>query len=1121
MCSLTVHHTQFARRISCRILHGRCRIVGSVSPPFGHVGSSVGPCPSRGGHGRDGRLYAREVEHPAGGRRRLHGGRFVGLSLSGTAQERPSNPYQQLKYRFIGPDGNRAAAIAGEPGNPLVTYIGAASGGIWKTTDGGINWTPIFDGESVASIGSLAVAPSAHNIVWAGTGETFIIRPDVGQGNGIYRSDDAGRTWRHVGLDKTGRIGRIVVDPRDPDVVFACALGHSFGPQPERGVYRTTDGGRTWEQVLKVDENTGCSDLAMDSHDPKTLFAGMWPLIIKTWGIQSGGTGGGVYVSHDGGATWAKIAGHGLPAADQPVGKTAVAVAPSDSRRVYALLEEKTPTLYRSDDGGESWRVVNRNHIIAERAPYYTRFAVSPDDENRLYFASVSWSVSIDGGLTMDRTQGSAGHDNHDIWIDPTNASRVLVANDEGASISLNKGKSYQGVVLPIAQMYHVFTDNQIPYYVYGNRQDGSSYRGPSNSLGGGFNPFGPSRIQLGLWQNVGGCESGFGIPDPVDHDIVWSGCYDGQLDRFNVKTGETRSVHVWPDATYGWAPADVRERWHWTFPIAISPFDHNTVYIGSQRIHRTTDGGQSFTVISPDLTLNDKSHEGSSGGLTPDNLMTWDGAVLFAIAESPVTRGEIWAGSNDGQVQLTRDGGRTWTNLTKNIGGMPPWGTISNIEPSKYDAATAYISVDLQTVGDFDPYIYKTADYGRTWTLISGGIPKSESSFVHVVREDPVRKGMLYAGTDNSVYVSWDDGGSWTPLRNNMPPAPVYWLTIQPTFNDLVVATYGRGFWILDDVTPLRAMNAQVRSAAVHLFEPRPAYRLRTVAGIHFDAGSHVEGENPPYGADIDYFLKAASGAPAEITIAGPDGQPIRTIEGPAKAGVNRVWWDLRYAREHEVKLRTSPADSPWIEVGPEGWRPLVNWSEGHIAPRVAPGRYTVRLRVAGQDVTAPLTVLKDPNASGAERDIEAQNALLLQMRGELDEVADMINHLEWTRKQIQDVVAMLGNDPKAAPVVKAARELEEKAIAAEGQLFDVRLTGQVEDSFRNPMRLYGKMLAMAGNLDKGNDLPPTDQEIAVNKLWQEDLAGIRNAVAQVTGAGTSAFNDTLKAHGYSLAIR
>ena len=676
-----------------------------------------------------------------------------------------------------------------------------------------------------------------------------------------------------------------------------------------------------------------------------------------------------------------------------------------------------------------------------------------------------------------------------------------MVADDGGLTISMNRGRTFQRVVLPIAQMYHVWTDNEVPYNVYGNRQDGWSYRGPSNSRAGA--------IPLGLWRGVGGCESGFGIPDPTDSNIVWSGCYDGGLERYNHRTGQVRSVRVWPEAAYGWAPADLRFRWHWTFPIHISPHDHNTVYAGSQHVHRTTDGGHSWEVISPDLTTNDKTHQQSSGGVAIDNLMTYDGSTLFAIAESPLERGLIWAGSNDGQVHLTRDGGGDWENLTGNIPDLPPWGTIANIEPSRYDAATAYLAVDLHQLADFDPYIYLTRDFGASWKRISDGIPLSPHSFVHVVREDHRRPGMLYAGTDNSVYFSLDDGASWRPLRNNMPPAPVYWLTTQETFDDLVVGTYGRGFYIMDDISPLRALDRSATAGEHALLETRPAYRFNRVQTIKAER-SHVTGQNPPYGADINFFVPGAVGTGADddegtgtagaavVRILDPAGDTIRTLRTGVAPGVNRVWWDLRYEPTRRAKIRTAPPGLPWVPLGPEGWRPLRTWdldlNQGQLGPRVVPGDYQVVLEIGGTSLSTPLTVLKDPHSEGTLADIREQVALSMVIRDEINEVVDMIDRIEWARSQLEDLADMLAGDSTAADLLAEAAALEETAIQVESNLFDIYLTGAREDAFRNPMKLYGRLSALSQDIGSSSaDFPPTVPQVEVHDVLRQRLDATR----------------------------
>ena len=922
-----------------------------------------------------------------------------------------------------------------------------------------------------------------------------------------------------------------MIDPHDPDVVFACALGHAYGPQAERGVFKTTDGGKTWTKVLFVDENTGCSDLAMDPQDPNTLIAGMWQVSIHTWDIDSGGTGGGVYVSHDGGATWNKISGHGLPPADHPVGKVAVAIARSNPNRVYALMQDNPPGLYRSDDRGKTWTLVNQSHIPDERAPYYTRFTVSPNDENLLYFFSVAYSLSTDGGKTLivpsyrgsTLGQASAGGDNHDVWIDPENPSRILVANDGGVSISNNHGRSFDRIVLPISQVYHVAVDNAVPYHVMGNLQDRDSFRGPSRTLSGGF--FG-SPITPAYFTATGGCEDGFAVPDPKNSTIVWSGCDNGRLDRMDLSTGMARDVTPWPVAGLGWAPKDMKYRWHWSFPIAIDPLDHNRVYAGAQSVFMTTDGGQSWKVISPDLTTNDRSHQDNSGDISYDNLVTFDGSTLYAIAPSPMKEGVIWVGSNDGQVHVTEDGGAHWTDVTKNIPNLPAWGTVTNIEPSHFNPATAYVAVNLQLVGDYNPYVYKTTDYGKTWNLISASVPKSLNSSANCIIEDPVRKGMLYLGTENALYVSWDDGGQWMRLRNNLPPAPVQWLVVQPTFNDLVVGTYGRGVWILDDITPLRAYDS-ARQKDVFFFKPRPAYRFRnTNDAREVEPGGHVVGQNPPYGADLDFWLKSPE-KNVEITVSGPGKTVVRTLKvKKTEAGINRVWWDLRYDSGDKVNFQTTPPDAPWADPH----RPYEAYGADipPAGPIVTPGTYTVQLKAGSQTFTEPLEVLPDPHSPGTPQTIGEQVKFLLQVRGEANEVADMINHVEWTRKQLDDLQTMLAaHHAKYASLIQAAKQLDQKAIDFEGRLIDIHNTGRSEDVFRHPMQLYGRICWLItplnnrpGSGSAGADLPPTAQDVAVNDEFKQQIAQLQSDYKQLVDSETPAFNKLINQNHLYAAI-
>lgn len=997
----------------------------------------------------------------------------------------PAN-FSTMEYRFIGPEGNRAIAIVGEPGNPMVNYIGAASGGIFKTDDGGISWKPIFDDQGVSSIGSLAIAPTNHSMVWAGTGETFVIRPAHSIGTGIFLSKDAGKTWKNMGLKKTGRIGRVIVHPTNSNIVYAAALGTTYGPQQERGIYRTKDGGNTWERVLFVDENTGAADLSIDPKNPNILFAAMWSVHINTWGLNSGGPGGGIYRSTDGGDTWEPMNKNGLPGGkDHPVGKTAVAVAPSNPKRVYALFEEKSPSLYRTDDGGNSWELVSHKQDMAERAPYYTRMTVSTSNADEVYFMSVRFSQTLDGGKTFEKHPPRGGGDNHDMWIDPENADRMMVAHDGCASISLNHGKTFQRVVLPIAQMYHVDVDNQVPYYVYGNRQDGWSYRGPSNSRQG--------YIPLGLWSGVGGCESGFARPDPFDNNIIFSGCYDGGLQRHDLRTGHSQEVRVWPEAGYGWTPADLKYRWHWNFPLSFSPNTPHRVYVGSQYVHQSDDGGQSWQVISPDLTTNDKTHQQSSGGIATDNLMTFDGSTLFAIEESRLQKGLIWVGSNDGQVNITQDGGKTWTNVSKNI-NMPPWGTIANVEPGHFDAGTAYISVDMHQMDDYDPYIYKTTDFGKTWVKISDGIPKSILSFVHVIKEDPKQRGLLYAGTDNALYFSVDDGKNWNQLQNDMPPAPVYWLAIQENFDDLVVATYGRGFYIMDDITPLRELAAATQQGQ-YVFEVRKGYRFQEVEAIKTDGPSINAGQNPPYGVPVNYYLKdTLKSNNVEIAILDANQEVIRTLKGTNEKGVNRIWWDLRYEPTFHPKLRTRPEGRPWVEMNGEGWRPLVTWDldlwKGQLGPRVAPGKYTAKIKIGDKEYTKTFDVLKDPNTVGTQKEIEEQVAFSLQLRDAMNTVVEMIDRMEWIRSELGELILSTKN----SKTKKELMAMKEQADAISGKLYDIHLTGAREDAFRAPMQLYGRLSALASDITaNGVDFKPTNQQGEVYGVLKDRMVNVQ----------------------------
>ncbi len=1058
--------------------------------------------------------------------------RASSLAAQGAARATPAGPptataaiapevYGALPWRYIGPEGNRFTSAAGIPGDPSTYYVGAASGGIYKTTDGGVNWSAIFDDQPVQSIGALAIAKSDPNVVWAGTGEAHI-RSHISIGQGVYKSLDAGMSWSLMGLEKTGRIARMVIHPTNPEVVLACALGTAYGPQPERGVFRSTDGGATWTKTLFVDEKTGCSDLAMDPRNPRVLFAGMWQIEIHTWGRASGGPGSGLFMSRDGGVTWKRLAGKGLPT--KPVGKVALAIAPSNPDRIFALIEtgdgvpwngEATESgqLWRSDDGGENWQLINRDRNVMGRAHYYSRSVVNPDNENELYFLTASFAKSIDGGRTLNTLARSEapGGDHHDMWIDPTNGYRMIVAHDQGLSISTNRGKTWFRQRLTNAQIYHVTVDNEIPYNVLGNKQDEPSYRGPSNSRifgGGGAASANNGIIPRGMWHSVGGGESGWATPDPTNSKLIWStasgsGMVGGIVVRFEEDRRQFRNVEVWPQQLNG-VPADHKYRFVWDAPLHISPHDHNTIYTGSQHVHRTRNGGQSWEVISPDLTLNDKSRQQSSGGLTPDNIGVEYSGVVYGLQESPKSKGEIWAGTNDGQLQLSRDDGATWTNLTKNIPNLPAWGSLRSVVPSRHVAGTTYLTVDFHQENNRDPFVYRTTDFGKTWKSITTGLPRNMISYAKVIAEDPVRKGLLYLGTESAIFVSFDDGDTWQPLQNNLPHAPVSGIVVQEHFSDLVISTYGRGFWIMDDITPLRELTPAALAQPVNFFAPRAAYRFRPITPTSTTYDDPTVGQNPAYGASLTYYLKAPVAGGVTMSIADAAGTVVRTMRGSNAAGLNRVHWDLRYDPSSEFRLQTSPMYAAHIAPGPEG---RVAPGTSQLSILAPPGMYTVTLRAGTVTQSQKVEVRKDPNSGGTEGDIAAQTTALLALRTQLNTAADAVRRIESVRVQLEAVARTVDD----AAIRKASGDLGAQLIDAEMNLVDLRQTGGGQDGVRFGSKLVSKLGYLATGMASG-DFRPTDQHDEVRTLLGDQLRSALQRIDALLGTELERFNSLLR---------
>ncbi len=990
-------------------------------------------------------------------------------------------PWKGLQYRLVGPfRGGRVDSVSGVVGQPDVYYMGAAAGGVWKTTDGGLNWKPVFDKmkDASPSIGALAISESNPNVIYVGTGEACV-RGNIVSGSGVYKSIDAGATWNFVGLPDTHAIGSVIVDPRNPEIAFVAALGHPFGDNAERGIFRTQDGGKTWQKVLYKDAKSGGIDVVFDPTNSSILYAALWQVRRTPWSLESGGPGSGLYKSIDGGTTWKQLTGHGLP--EGTLGRIGVTVSGANPQRVWAIVEAEKGGIYRSDDGGSTWHLMTDDHRFRQRAWYYSHIFADPKAADTVYILNTAVYRSNDGGKTFTRLPVPHG-DNHALWIDPSDPKRIINGNDGGATISTDGGTSWTTLYnQPTAQFYHVVTDNRFPYYVYGAQQDNSTVAIASAGLDG--------TIDRPDWYDVGGGESGYIAPEPGDPNIVYAGSYGGEITRYNHQTHQEQAINPWPINPIGWGAADLKHRFQWTEPIVFSPHDPKKLYYAGEVLFETTDGGMNWKIISPDLTRNDKSKQASSGGpITKDNTGVEVYDTIFSVVESPVQAGLIWAGTDDGLVHLTRDDGQHWENVTPKA--MPDWGTVSMIEASPHDAGTAYMAVERHKMDDFTPYVFKTTDFGKTWTKLVNGIPGDD--YVHAVRVDPVRAGLLFAGTEKGVYVSFDDGAKWQPLQLNLPMVPVNDLIVKG--DDLVVATHGRAFWILDDITPLRQYNDSIPQQEAHLFKPAPTDH--TVFFPSFFAEHGNVGKNPPGGAIIYYWLKtslkpekkaspAASGEnpeaqgengksaeqkkePPKITleILDSSGKVIRKYPKkeepgggeeeeffnrgggpknlPADAGLNRFVWDLRY----------------------EGATPVPHaplWGGSTQGPVALPGKYEVRLTVLGKSYTAPLEITPDPRLSVTQADLEKQFDLLMKIRDKVTATDETILQIRQVREQINALNKRLGDDPKQKAVVDAGKALDKKMTPIEEALIQTKAkSGQ--DVLNFPVRLNNDLVALGG---------------------------------------------------------
>ena len=988
--------------------------------------------------------------------------------------------YAGLRWRSIGPArGGRSIAVAGSAARPNEYYFGATGGGLWKTSDAGVTWRAVSDGFfKTSSVGAVAIAESQPDVVYAGMGEVQL-RGNVIQGDGIYKSSDAGKTWTHAGLAKTMVISRIRVHPSNPDVVYVAALGDPYGPNPDRGIFRTSDGGKTWTSVLSRNDKTGAADLAMDPKNPDVLYAGFWEVFRTPHSLSSGGPGSGLFKTTDGGKTWTELTKNpGLPA---PLwGKLGVSVSGADSNRVYAIIEAAEGGVFLSDDAGATWKRVNEDRRLRQRAFYYTRIYADPQAKDTVYVLNTGFYRSTDAGKTIAAIRVPHG-DNHDLWIASNEPRRMINSNDGGANVSMNGGESWTDQEFATAQFYNVFTTAHVPYHVCGAQQDNSTACVPSTG---------------GELYAVGGGESGYIAPDPEDVDVFYAGSYGGLLTRINRRTGERRNLTIWPDNPMGFSAKDIVERFQWTFPIVIAPTDPNTLYATSQHVWKSTNEGQSWQRISPDLTKHDPETLGPSGGpITLDQTGVETYATVFTLAPSPLNGAVIWAGSDDGVVHVTRDAGKNWTAVTPP--DLPPFTRISLIDASPHDAGTAYLAGNRYQKSDRAPYVFKTSDYGKTWTKIVGGLPADD--FPRAVREDPKRKGLLFLGTETGMYVSFDDGGMWQPLQNGLPVTPVHGIQIKD--NDLVIGTHGRSFYVMNNIGVLRQVNRETTNETLVLFDPSDA--VRSVSS----------------GVSVDYYLKSNADKVA-IDILDAKGTQIVSFTGTPKqaegrqtaaaaseddeeaggrggapprvavaAGMNRFVWDMRYP---------SARDFPG----------MILWAGSTRGPMAPPGRYQVRLTANGATKTQDFTIVRNARVAGVtDADLAAQFALAKQ----INDKVSLANQTVVRIRALKDQIAERVGKTTDAGVKSSGKALTDALTAVEGEIYQYRNRSN-QDPLNYPIRLNNKLAALQGVVE-GGDAKPTDQAHA---MFKDLAARLDQEVAKVEAlvkTDLSALNTQLSA--------
>ena len=1054
-----------------------------------------------------------------------------------------TSAFGSLRYREIGPfRGGRSVAAVGSVSRPLEYWMGTTGGGVFKSIDGGMNWEPMTDKYFGGTIGAIGVSETNPDIVYVGTGE-YPIRGNVAPGEGVWKTTDGGKTWSFLGLRETQHISRVKVHPMNPDIVWVGAQGKAFASSEQRGVYKSTDGGKSWKRTLFVSDSAGVTDLVLDPTNPNVLYAAIWQVYRRPWKLWSGGGASGLWKSTDGGETWTEMTrNRGLPSGIW--GNSGITVSPANPRRLWALIEAEDGGVYRSDDAGDSWTRTNDNRNLRQRAWYYSRIFADPKDTNTVYALNTGLYRSTNGGRTFTGIRVPHG-DNHDLWIAPNDPQRMINANDGGANVSYTAGRTWTDQDFATAQFYHVSTTNHFPYWVCGAQQDNSTLCGPSRKAGG---------MNIGDWQDAGGGESGYVTALPGNPDVVFAGSYGGLLTRKDFKTGFSKNVSPWPDNPMGYSSEDIKHRFQWTFPIVVSPHDPKVLYVGGSELWRSINEGSSWTQISPMLARNDPKTMGPSGGpITKDQTGVETYATIFAMAESPLKAGVLWTGSDDGWVQLSQDAGKTWTNVTPK--DLPEFARISMVEPSHYSASTVYLAANRFQMDDWTPYLYRSNDFGKTWTRITSGIDARQ--FTRVIREDPVRRGLLFAGTEKGVWVSLNDGDNWQPLQKNLPPVPVHDLAIKE--GDLVAGTHGRSFWILDDISVLRQVTTELLAKNAHVFQPRDPYRESLGGGFGGGGGGQSPvGANPPSGALVRYWLKSANQT-VQVEITDAKGNLVRrfTSAQDSTAAADSVRADSRRMARRDSLIKSGlSADSaakrtPYVAPGgpavasdddddvpfrtprpprvankagmntfvwnfrypePATFDGMILWAAGAQGPVAPPGKYTVKFTVGGEVLSRTFELKKDPRLNATQAELEEQFRVAMAVRDRFSDANDAVKGVRGVRVQMTDRAPRLkGAD--SSLFVGIQQRFSTRMGGVEGEVYQVKNQSS-QDPLNFPIKLNNKIGALLGVVGAA-DGKPTAQSYEVFNFLSDSLENAITTLRVIVNDELPRVNEILKRNG------